>query len=252
MSEIIYTQDTGTKGWISNPRINLYHKLGFTDEQIKTWCDYFKYHGYIYEILTCENDRELFEKYPMTWKFVRSMLLDKSQRRLGRTCFETAKDLLWDGFITDIIYLGLTKQCPDIIISKNNQDTKLSLLPNATHEPDFIINGRLVEMKQNKDSTRWSSSTITVRPGDNGKELQSLFNYSKYNTDDSPLYFLRINYDKNILTIVKYNDFKPSKIKYGNECNDGSYYVHYTPFYFENDIKDFINTLGNAIRTIIK
>lgn len=230
-------------------RLKLYHDLGLKDSDIERWCDRFEYDEYIKHVLTSKNDRDLFEKHPQSWKIVRDILSDKSTRCCGRTRYATAKDLLMDGLITDIIFTGIKKLCPDLHIKKNNQDEKLSLVSNAGIEPDFEVNGYLLEMKITKDKeddkgrSKWAG-TFTIRP-EFDEVNRELLRYSKYNTPEHPLMFLRINHIDKLLAVISYDKFRPSK-------TDKSYYAYYRPRQFSNNIKTFIEIIGEEIRKEIK
>ena len=246
LNNIDYKEDKGNDNpYIYSARMKLLNTLGLQPDDILSYCKQFDYPDYIGEILLSKSDKDLYDKYPETWKFVRDTLETKTKRRRGRTCYATSKDILMDGVFTDIMVYNLKKYCPDIKVNKNEQDSNLTLNENASTEPDLIINGRRVEMKQSKDSTRWSDKTITIRPIDG--ELESgLFRYSKYNSFENPLYFLRINYDRCILTIVRYDDFRESFSK------DGSYFARYTPYMFKHSMEDFSKVLGRAIKDKIR
>lgn len=244
---IKWVEDSGTHGWIYWPRLKLYHDLGLKDTQLEKWFDKFKYDDYVKHVITSKNEKDLYEQHPKSWKKVRDVLLNRPERRKGRTCYETARDLLMDGLITDIIFIGIKSLCPDLNINKNKQDENLSLVSKAGIEPDFNVNGYPLEMKITKDKeddygrSKWAG-TFTIRPGELDREL---FRYSKYNSHEYPLMFLRINHVDKLLAVIGYDKFRPSK-------TDKSYYAYYRPRQFSNNIKTFIKTIGEEIRKEIK
>lgn len=256
-----YVKEEGAGMRLFHDRLKFYRRLGFRDSQLQAWCKRFKYKPYIYEIITCETDEELFHKFPETWKFVKETLGKKYKRRAGRTCFATAKDLLMDGLITDIILEGVRHNCPTLKIRKNDVDSQLELNSTATHEPDFIVEvgGKeyYLEMKitKNKEDLQgrkqWSGNTLTIRPAYDGVKRE-LFNYSDYNTNQRPVMFLRINPSLETeqtspmcLAVVGYHKFESSK------DNDGSYYAFYRPSWFKGYNQMFTN-IGEEIKKEIK
>lgn len=232
-SELQYVEDVGGGYHIYNQRIRLYHFLGFTDSQISQICKRFKYDDYIEHILTCESDYELFEKFPESWKYMRDTLTEATKRRHGRTVFATAKDILIDGMITDIILAGLNKHFPDLNIKKNGQDEKLSLMPKVDITPDFVVDGYPIEMKITTDKInegrhQWTGTSLTIRRDDLDTEL---FRYNRFNTPEHPVIFLRIKNGNPTyqLAVIEYHKFVPSKIQ-----KDGSYYAMYKPKVFNS------------------
>lgn len=255
-----YIPEEGSGMRLFYDRLKFYRRLGFEDSQLQSWCKRFNYKPYIFEILFCETDEELFNSFPETWKFVRETLKDKTKRRAGRTCFATAKDILMDGLMTDIILAGIKHKHPELNIRKNDVDSQLELNSRATHEPDFIVkvNGQeyYLEMKitKNKEDElgrkQWSEKTLTIRPDYDGVKRE-LFNYSGYNTNQRPVMFLRINpclesepSSPMCLAVVDYNKFKPSKKQ------DGSYYAFYRPSWFKGYDEMFTNIGDEIIKEI--
>lgn len=258
MSDIIpYVEDEGKSGFIYPYRKDFYNKLGLTDSQIHNWCKKFGYKPYIYEIISCKDDRDLYNKYPKTWKFVRDTLEGNYQRCLGRTCFATAKDILFDGLVTDIILASIKNYYPELHIRKNDNDEQLELNSNAELTPDFIVNvggkNYYVEMKITKnkkdeyDRSEWSKNTLTIRNNYNTLKKE-LFRYREFNTPEIPLMFLRINpgvdNEPMRLAVIGYDKFRKSK-------KDDSYYAFYRLVYF-NSLKDMSIYIGKEIEKEIQ
>ena len=245
---IEYKPENGFDGCkVYHNRLNFYHKLG--KNQIPQDCEIFGYDPYIEHVLTSDSDLDLYKKDPKSWEFVRNTLLPRHERRGNRTCFATAKDILMDGLVTDVMQNGFKNYCPELKIEKSNQDSKLSLISNATLEPDFkvYINGMvyLVEMKiandreDSKGRKKWSG-TFTIRT-EYDEVNRELLRYSKYNKPIHPLLFLRINPKDNYVAVIAYDKFIKSK------SGDGTYYAHYRPRIF-NNLESLIKIINEEIR----
>lgn len=250
-----YNKDFGRNThYVFDERKKFYNNLGLTDNQLPICCKRFGYEPYIEHVLVCNTDRELFEKYPDSWKFVRDILKDRNKD--GRTCFAFAKDILMDGLITDIIFSCVKKHSKNknIHIEKSKQDSKLNLLATSSIEPDFTVNGYYLEMKITKDVVdeqgrhTWGTDTLTVRDIYNAVNKQ-IKRYSEYNKE-SPLMFLRINAKDKYLIVKSYDKFRNSY------SNDGSMFVYYKGKKNNNiDDRKFFNNcdeLGISIIESIK
>ena len=249
-----YIQDNGYGCRVYPSRLEFYYKLGLKDSQIEKWCDKFGYEPYIKHVLFCKSDYELYQKHYESWKYVRDTLSSKHDRRGGRTCFATSKDILMDGLITDILIGSINHYYPDLDISKNDNDKQLSLNSNAELTPDFkvVMNGKLyyVEMKitkEKKDGSErsdWSRNTLTVRPGKYNSVNKEIFRYKKFNNKYHPVMFLRINYTGGMFAVIAYDKFKPSS-------KDDTYFAYYRQCFF-NKLEDLTSGIVNEIKNEIE
>ena len=237
------TQGSSTP-FVYRTRFNMLDYWGFTREKLNRLCnDVFKYKQYVIDIVMSENERDLHENHNQAWHRMRKLMEkdNMENRRNGRDCYTTAKDILADGLFTDVLLHRMRELFPELNIKKNEQDEVLELKDSVSNEPDFVINGLYrLEMKISQDHkdaknrSKWTNKTLTIRP----ENLQSeLLRYK----DFPNLYFLRINHSDRLCCVIKYTDFRPSFSK------DGSYYAKYNVKKYCSDFDKFLTTIRNLI-----
>lgn len=228
-------------------RLTFLKSMGYTEEDMYRLANEFKFSRNVRDVLVAKSDEDLFKKNYAAWREIREVYGDKWNRREARyakegdksqyrTCLQTAKDLIIDSFIEQLLVSDI-KNDNEIKIERSDERTGFNFNPSATTEPDFKINGGeyQMEMKISHTKTHFRNDSVFVI-----ERLKEEF--TKYRKYKDNLLFLRIESNNKKFIVLRYDEFDDEGV---------AKFDRLRVKYFNNP-KEFGEQLTTAVREAIE